>query len=81
MHKDVLLEVKILQSDLVHDSPFSVIQSLSALRKKWYKIFEKKAKSFIKWLANRIGITVKNEMKKEMGEANTSGMARNSKTK
>lgn len=69
MHKDVLLEVQILQSDLVQDSPFSVIETLSSLRKKWYKIFEKNAKAFIKWLANRIGITVKNEMKKEMGEA------------
>lgn len=69
MHKDVLLEVQILRDDVVHDSPFSIIQSLSSLRKKWYKIFEKKAKSFIKWLAEKIGITVKNEMDKDLKQA------------
>jgi len=69
MHKDVLSQVQVLQSEVVHDSPFSIIETLSSLRKKWYKIFETKAKAFVRWLAERIGFHTKTQMEKDLKKA------------
>ena len=74
MHKDVKRELGALYSVLATDAPLTLTEIMSRLRKKWYYLFEKRAKEMAKWLADsvqkRTQKDVMNQLKK-MGFALT----------
>ena len=74
MHKDVKKELGALYSVLASDAPLTLTEIMSRLRKKWYYLFEKRAKEMAKWLADsvqkRTQKDVMNQLKK-MGFALT----------
>lgn len=74
MHKDVKKELGALYSVLATDAPLTLTEIMSRLRKKWYYLFEKRAKEMAKWLADsvqkRTQKDVMNQLKK-MGFALT----------
>lgn len=74
MHKDVKRELGALYSVLATDAPLTLTEIMARLRKKWYYLFEKRAKEMAKWLADsvqkRTRQDVMNQLKK-MGFALT----------
>ena len=74
MHKDVKKELGALYSVLASDAPLTLTEIMARLRKKWYYLFEKRAKEMAKWLADsvqkRTQKDVMNQLKK-MGFALT----------
>lgn len=74
MHKDVKKELGALYSVLATDAPLTLTEIMSRLRKKWYYLFEKRAKEMARWLADsvqkRTQKDVMNQLKK-MGFALT----------
>lgn len=74
MHKDVKKELGALYSVLATDAPLTLTEIMARLRKKWYYLFEKRAKEMAKWLADsvqkRTQKDVMNQLKK-MGFALT----------
>lgn len=74
MHKDVKRELGALYSVLASDAPLTLTEIMARLRKRWYYIFEKRAREMAKWLANsvqkRTQKDVMNQLKK-MGFALT----------
>ena len=74
MHKDVKKELGALYSVLASDAPLTVTEIMARLRKRWYYIFEKRAREMAKWLADsvqkRTQKDVMNQLKK-MGFALT----------
>lgn len=74
MHKDVKKELGALYSVLASDAPLTLTEIMARLRKKWYYLFEKRAKEMATWLAESVGRRtrqdVMNQLKK-MGFALT----------
>ena len=74
MHKDVKRELGALYSVLASDAPLTLTEIMARLRKRWYYIFEKRAREMAKWLADsvqkRTQKDVMNQLKK-MGFALT----------
>lgn len=74
MHKDVKKELGALYSVLASDAPLTLTEIMARLRKRWYYIFEKRAREMAKWLADsvqkRTQKDVMNQLKK-MGFALT----------
>lgn len=74
MHKDVKKELGALYSVLASDAPLTLTEIMARLRKKWYYLFEKRAKEMARWLADsvqkRTQKDVMNQLKK-MGFALT----------
>lgn len=74
MHKDVKRELGALYSVLASDAPLTLTEIMARLRKRWYGIFEKRAKEMARWLADsvqkRTQKDVMNQLKK-MGFALT----------
>lgn len=74
MHKDVKKELGALYSVLATDAPLTLTEIMARLRKKWYYLFEKRAKEMATWLAESVGRRtrqdVMNQLKK-MGFALT----------
>ena len=74
MHKDVKRELGALYSVLATDAPLTLTEIMARLRKKWYYLFEKRAKEMARWLADsvqkRTQKDVMNQLKK-MGFALT----------
>ena len=66
MHKETLKEIRSLQSEVIQDSPFDVIEFMKRLRKKWYDYFEKQAKKFVRWLVNKVDSLTKNKMSQDL---------------
>lgn len=54
MHKDVKKELGALYSVLATDAPLTLTEIMARLRKKWYYLFEKRAKEMAKWLADSV---------------------------
>ena len=54
MHKDVKKELGALYSVLASDAPLTLTEIMAGLRKKWYYLFEKRAKEMAKWLADSV---------------------------
>lgn len=54
MHKDVKKELGALYSVLASDAPLTLTEIMARLRKRWYYIFEKRAKEMAKWLADSV---------------------------
>ena len=74
MHKDVKRELGALYSVLASDAPLTLTEIMARLRKRWYYIFEKRAREMARWLADsvqkRTQKDVMNQLKK-MGFALT----------
>ena len=74
MHKDVKKELGALYSVLASDAPLTLTEIMARLRKRWYYIFEKRAREMARWLADsvqkRTQKDVMNQLKK-MGFALT----------
>ena len=74
MHKDVKRELGALYSVLATDAPLTLTEIMARLRKKWYYLFEKRAREMATWLAETVGRRtrqdVMNQLKK-MGFALT----------
>ena len=66
MHKETLKEIQVLRSEVIQDSPFDVIEFMKRLRKKWYDVFEKQAKKFVRWLVNKVDSLTKNKTKQDL---------------
>lgn len=54
MHKDVKRELGALYSVLASDAPLTLTEIMARLRKRWYYIFEKRAREMAKWLADSV---------------------------
>lgn len=54
MHKDVKKELGALYSVLASDAPLTLTEIMARLRKRWYYIFEKRAREMAKWLADSV---------------------------
>ena len=54
MHKDVKRELGALYSVLASDAPMTLTEIMARLRKRWYYIFEKRAREMAKWLADSV---------------------------
>ena len=66
MREDTRREILALYGDLAHDAKpkkkATLVATMSKLRKKWYKIFEKRAREMSRWL----GETVKRRTRKDI---------------
>lgn len=54
MHKDVKRELGALYSVFASDAPLTLTEIMARLRKRWYYIFEKRAREMAKWLADSV---------------------------
>lgn len=57
MHEDVKREVRALYDGMAHDAKprdATLVTTMSKLRKKWYRIFEKRAREMSRWLAESV---------------------------
>lgn len=74
MNADTKQELQVLYSDMAYDAPVTLTQIMAKLRKKWYLIFDKRARDMARWLAQTVGRRtqkdVMNQLKK-MGFALT----------
>lgn len=56
MYEETLTEVTELHtSEFARDAKLTLTKLMAMLRKKWYKIFERRAKDIARWLVNTIG--------------------------
>lgn len=66
MHEDTRREIRILYNDTTYDAPVTLTQIMAKLRKRWYKIFTKRAKEMNRWLVETVKKRTRKDIMKQL---------------
>lgn len=68
MRQDTLRELAVLYNEKTLDAPPTLRAIMAALRKKWYVVFEKRARQMAKWLADTVQKRTQQDVAKQLKE-------------